>query len=65
MKAYTGGSSRRPASYTPIESYPGLPADLRRRLADTRVAPTPVQAVVEPGQPWRDGGRMQRAQADR
>jgi len=65
LKAYTGGGSRRAASYTPVHSYPGLPAALRRRLVDTRVAPATMHTAVAPGQPSRDGGREQRAQADR
>jgi hypothetical protein len=66
LKAYTGGASRRAASYTPVHSYPGLPADLRRRLADTRVAPAPMRRAATPGQPpSRDLARVQRAQADR
>jgi len=44
--AYTGGNgNRRNAEFTPIQSYPGLPAELRQRLAQTRIVPnnaTPV-----------------------
>jgi hypothetical protein len=42
--AYNGGN-RQQAQFTPIESYPGVSAEWRRRLAETRIVPanaTPV-----------------------
>ncbi len=39
------GNGRRNAEFTPIESYSGLPAEWRQRLAQTRISPnnaTPV-----------------------
>ncbi len=43
--AYRGGRGQRNAEFTPIESYSGLSADVRQRLAGTKIVPrnaTPV-----------------------
>lgn len=43
MMAYsgaTGDNKRRVAEFTPIESYPGVPAEVRQRLSATRIAPS-------------------------
>ena len=61
--AYQGGR-RQNAEFMPIESVPGLSADWRRQLAETRITPrnaTPVSADV-----IREGAaRNRRAQSDR
>ena len=61
--AYQGGR-RQNAEFTPIEALPGLSADWRRRLAETRIVPrnaTPVAAEV-----IREGAsRNRRVQSDR
>jgi hypothetical protein len=61
--AYQGGR-RQQAEFTPIESLPGLSADWRQRLAQTRITPrnaTPVSADV-----IREGtSRNRRVQSDR
>jgi hypothetical protein len=44
--AYSGGT-RQHTEFTPIESYPGVPADWRQRLSETKIVPsnaTPVPA---------------------
>lgn len=41
--AYTG--SQRSADFTPVQSYPGLPQDMRQRLSETRIVPTNATPV--------------------
>jgi hypothetical protein len=42
--AYSGGG-RRQAEFTPVDSYSGLSAEWRERLAQTKITPTNVTAV--------------------
>jgi hypothetical protein len=42
LAAYNGGAKRQAASFTPVGSYSGLSADLRRKLTETKVAPAPA-----------------------
>jgi hypothetical protein len=47
--AYNGGSGRRPsAEFTPVESYGGMSAEVRQRLAGTKIAPRNATPVPEP-----------------
>jgi hypothetical protein len=67
--AYTGAGNRRAAEFTPLQSYPGLPPELRQRLTQTRIAPTnatPVspEALHESTGSIRDG-RNRQVQLDR
>lgn len=57
------GSSRRSKEFTPIGSYSGLPAELRRKLAGAKIAPREVTARPEPSDTSSSTG--QRAQLDR
>jgi uncharacterized protein DUF2865 len=50
--AYTGPTNRRSAEFTPIQSYTGLPAEWRERLAQTRI--TPSNATPIPPDALRD-----------
>jgi hypothetical protein len=66
---YNNTGNRRHANFTPIESYPGLPAESRQRLAQTRIVPrnaTPIspQALRERAAALQDE-RDRRAQLDR
>jgi len=67
--AFTGGSNRRSAEFTPIQSYSGLPAEWRERLAQTRIVPS--NATPIPPEALRDstasipGDRNRRVQLDR
>ncbi|HEY1361605.1 MAG TPA: DUF2865 domain-containing protein [Xanthobacteraceae bacterium] len=47
LMAFNGnaGSRRQAPSFTPIASYPGLPTELRRRLAETKIEPLPRDSV--------------------
>ena len=47
--AYSGGRGRRNADFTPIDSYSGLPAELRQRLGGARIVPRDATPVPEPG----------------
>jgi Protein of unknown function (DUF2865) len=47
------GSGRRNAEFTPIQSYPGLPAEWRERLAQTRILPN--NATPIPPEALREG----------
>jgi len=63
------GSGRRNAGFTPIQSYPGLSAEWRQRLAHTPIVPsnaTPVspEAVRQGAEAVQDN-RGRRAQRDR
>lgn len=66
--AYNGGN-RRTAEFTPIQSYPGLPAESRERLAQTRITPTNATPISP--ETLRDGAdaihddRDRRVQLDR
>jgi hypothetical protein len=51
LMAYNGGTTKRQASFTPVQSYSGLSSDLRRKLTETKVAPaaeTPAPAQIKP-----------------
>jgi hypothetical protein len=67
--AYTGGGNRRVGEFTPVQSYPGLPAEWRQRLAQTRI--TPSNATPIPPEALRDttaaipGDRNRRVQLER
>ena len=67
--AYNGGNgNRRNAEFTPIRSYSGLPAELRQRLAQTRIVPN--NATPVPPEAVRQGAghqneRDRRVQLDR
>jgi Protein of unknown function (DUF2865) len=74
LMAYNGGNAGgRKQAFTPISSYSGLSADLRRKLTETKIAPateTPAPVAVKPVAP-ADGGatarsaRNKRVQSDR
>jgi hypothetical protein len=64
LVAYSGGSSgrKRNAEFTPVESYSGLSADMRRKLSETRVRPTistPASAVAPAATPISENKRVQ------
>ena len=74
LMAYSGGAKRQnanlmPANFTPIESYPGLSADLRRKLTETKITPaaeTPAPpAQVKPADAGARNGKNKRVQLDR
>lgn len=58
-----GGGNRRTASFTPIESFPGLPAEFRERLAQTRIAPR--NATPIPPQAMSDRATAAQSERDR
>ena len=64
------GTGAKQASFTPIESYGGLSADLRRQLTETKVAPEtqrpapPPTRAADAAPPARTS-KSKRAQADR
>ena len=64
------GAGAKQASFTPIESYGGLSADLRRQLTETKVAPEtqrpapPPTRAADAAPPARTS-KSKRAQADR
>jgi hypothetical protein len=68
--ANTNGTGTKQASFTPIEAYSGLSADLRRQLTETRIAPATERPAPPPARqadatvPARTG-KNKRAQADR
>jgi hypothetical protein len=66
--AYDGGPGRQ-ASFTPIGSYGGLSADLRRQLTETKIAPATERAPPPPPTKQADASprsaKSKRAQADR
>jgi hypothetical protein len=49
--AVTGGGRKQAAEFTPIESYTGLPAELRQRLSETKVVPSQTAPVTVPVKP--------------
>jgi hypothetical protein len=70
------GAKKQAANFTPISSYSGLSADLRRKLTETKIAPateTPATpAQVKQGDATQGditasirSGRNKRVQADR
>jgi Protein of unknown function (DUF2865) len=63
------GSGRRQAEFTPIESYSGLSAEWRQRLAETRIVPnnaTPVSpGALREGAAAVQDGRGRRVQLER
>jgi Protein of unknown function (DUF2865) len=70
LMAYNGGTSARTAAnFTPVASYSGLSADLRRRLAATKITPaaeTPAPpAQVKPSSVTPRTASNKRVQADR
>jgi hypothetical protein len=70
LMAYNGGAGKQ-ASFTPIEGYSGLSADLRRQLTETKVAPATERPAAPPATRQADAaipartGKNKRAQADR
>jgi hypothetical protein len=68
LVAYDGGPGRQ-ASFTPIRSYNGLSADLRRQLTETKIEPAAERPAPPPPLKQADAaprtGKNKRAQADR
>jgi hypothetical protein len=71
LMAYNGSAKQQP-SFTPIEAYAGLSADLRRQLTETKIAPaTERPAALPPPSRQADAtspvrnGKNKRVQADR
>jgi hypothetical protein len=67
LMAYSGGPNG--STFTPISTYAGLSADLRRQLTETKMAPveeepTPLPVRQAEAQPARST-KNKRAQADR
>lgn len=66
LMAVTAG--RKAAEYTPVQSYTALPADLRARLAATKVAPNEIVPVPAPAKAPETtasvAGKAKRAQAE-
>jgi hypothetical protein len=71
LMAYNGGGGRKPgASFTPIASYSGLSAELRRKLTETKIEPAtatpPAPAPVAPPDTTASTrGKSKRAQVAR
>jgi Protein of unknown function (DUF2865) len=72
LMAYNGGNTagrRQAANFTPIQSYSGLSAELRRKLTETKIEPalaTPAPvAQVKPAEVSATVRRNQRVQVDR
>jgi hypothetical protein len=68
LMAVTGGH-KQAAEYTPIQSYTALPADMRQRLADTKVSPNEIMPVTVPVKPPEStasvtASKAKRAQAE-
>jgi hypothetical protein len=67
LMAYNGGA--REPNFTPIESYAGLSADLRRTLTETKITPATERlgapAPVRQAEATPRNGKNKRAQADR
>jgi hypothetical protein len=64
------GGNKRQASFTPVGSYSGLSADLRRKLTETQITPAPEAAAPPPSPPVKTAEPVRntkgkRAQADR
>ena len=45
MMAYNGSGRQNTAEFTPVEAYQGLAPDVRQRLADTKITPSPAGAT--------------------
>jgi hypothetical protein len=70
LMAYNGGTSARTAAnFTPVASYSGLSADLRRKLTETKITPTaetPAAAPqAKPSSVTPRSGTNRRAQVER
>jgi hypothetical protein len=73
LMAYNGGERRRAANFTPIRSYFGLSAELRRKLTETKIDPSAPAAAPAPrpgskpadGTPAARGGKDKRVQLNR
>ena len=66
--AYNGGGRRQSAEFTPIESHPGVSAEWRQQLAQTRIVPnaTPVSAeTIRDGAAAVQSDRERRVQLER
>jgi hypothetical protein len=48
LMAYNGGGRRQLSSFTPIETYAGVSAELRRRLTEIKVAPATPAPMAKP-----------------
>lgn len=57
LQAYTGGRDGRSASFAPAGSYSGLSADMRQKLAITRITPPPPPAVSTAPAPSPEPGK--------
>jgi hypothetical protein len=70
LMAYNGTGGKQP-SFTPIDAYAGLSADLRRQLTETKIAPATERPAAAPPARQADAtlpartGKNKRAQADR
>ncbi len=69
LAAYNGGAKRQATSFTPVGSYSGLSADLRRKLTETKIAPAPA-TPAPPAQAKQEdaasrNGKSKRVQAAR
>ena len=71
LMAYNGGAKRQTANFTPIESYSGLSAELRRKLTETKIAPTlerpapPPQVKQDDSTPPVRNAKNERVRVDR
>jgi len=55
--AYAGSKrSGKEANFTPVRNYSGLPSELRRKLSETKVVPTPLPAATLDPQATTTGG---------
>ena len=69
LVAVTGTGRKQTAEFTPVQSYSGLSAELRQRLAETKVVPADAAAVTVPLKPVETTAsvavsRSKRAQAE-
>ncbi len=48
LVAYNGGAKRQSSNFTPIETYAGVSAELRRRLTETKITPAAPAPEVRP-----------------
>jgi hypothetical protein len=68
LMAYNGGTKRQASNFTPVGSYPGISADLRRKLTETKITPAPETpappAMTKQSDPTRSA-KSRRAQTDR
>jgi hypothetical protein len=68
LMAYNGAPGGKQANFTPVESYNGISAELRRRLTETKVAPVtekPAAPVARQAEATPRNTKNKRAQAER